>query len=188
RSSPAVRIRGTRPSGAHVHHDSHGLRKFRRLLEAAVRRPRAGRDLPSEPRAGPACANRGSGRLGLPLGRAGWPALACGNGVGGAGRSVKAAGKRADFQPHLARCAHWRSDKVRKMTAFPSATRPSIHAIITLRSLALWPEHLLAFNLVVGDCVLALVRNEPVDELLAKLLLHMRMLGRVNQDDTVLVE
>src|SRR5262249_37356437 len=38
------------------------------------------------------------------------------------------------------------------------------------------------------DCLLAFVRNEPVDELLAKLLLHMRMLGRVNQDDTVLVE
>ena len=46
--------------------------------------------------------------------------------------------------------------------------------------LALGPEHLLAVNLVIGDCLLAFVRNEPVDELLAKLLLHMRMLGRVN--------
>src|SRR5262245_3227552 len=45
---------------------------------------------------------------------------------------------------------------------------------------ALGPEHLLAVNLVIGDCLLAFVRNEPVDELLAKLLLHMRMLGRVN--------
>src|SRR6516225_7173706 len=53
---------------------------------------------------------------------------------------------------------------------------------------ALRPEQLLAVNLVIGDCLLAFVRNEPVDELLAKLLLHMRMLGRVNQDDTVLVE
>src|SRR5262249_52917731 len=53
---------------------------------------------------------------------------------------------------------------------------------------ALRPEQLLAVNLVIGDCLLALVRNEPVDELLAKLLLHMRMLGRVNQDDTILVE
>src|SRR5262249_43648491 len=53
---------------------------------------------------------------------------------------------------------------------------------------ALGPEQLLAVNLVIGDCLLAFVRNEPVDELLAKLLLHMRMLGRVNQDDTVLVE
>src|SRR5215471_1110354 len=53
---------------------------------------------------------------------------------------------------------------------------------------ALGPEHLLTVNLVIGDCLLAFVRNEPVDELLAKLLLHMRMLGRVNQDDTVLVE
>src|SRR5262249_49325365 len=52
----------------------------------------------------------------------------------------------------------------------------------------LGPEHLLAVNLVIGDCLLAFVRNEPVDELLAKLLLHMRMLGRINQDDTVLVE
>src|SRR5262249_44224629 len=52
----------------------------------------------------------------------------------------------------------------------------------------LGPDHLLAVNLVIGDCLLAFVRNEPVDELLAKLLLHMRMLGRVNQDDTVLVE
>ena len=137
-----VRIRGARPSGANVHHDSHGLRKFRRLLEAAVRRPRAGRDLPSEPRAGPACANRGSGRLGLPLGRAGWPAFACGNGVGGAGRSeMKAAGKRADFQPHLARCAHWCSDKVRKMTAFPSATRASIRAITTLSGYSRWGQN-----------------------------------------------
>src|SRR6516165_6099119 len=50
------------------------------------------------------------------------------------------------------------------------------------------PKHLLAVNLVTGDCLLAFVRNEPVDELLAKLLLHMGMLGRVNQDDTVLVE
>src|SRR5262245_9393283 len=52
----------------------------------------------------------------------------------------------------------------------------------------LGPEHLLAVNLVIGDCLLAFVRNEPVDELLAKLLLHMRMLGGINRDDTVLVE
>src|SRR5262245_49246160 len=53
---------------------------------------------------------------------------------------------------------------------------------------ALGPEQLLAVNLVIGDCLLAFVRNEPLDELLAKLLLHMWMLGRVNQHDTVLVE
>ena len=53
---------------------------------------------------------------------------------------------------------------------------------------ALGPEQLLTVNLVIGDCLLAFVRNEPVDELLAKLLLHMRMLGRVNQDDTVNAE
>ena len=52
----------------------------------------------------------------------------------------------------------------------------------------LGPEQLLAVNLVIGDYLLAFVGNEPVDELLAKLLLHMRMLGRINQDDTVLVE
>ena len=67
-------------------------------------------------------------------------------------------------------------------------SRVSAAAHYAVGSLALWPEHLLAVNLVVRDCVLALVRNEPVDELLAKLLLHMRMLGRVHQYDAVLVE
>src|SRR6516164_2994608 len=56
------------------------------------------------------------------------------------------------------------------------------------RSLALWPEHLLAVNLVVRDCLLALVRNELVDELLAKVLLDRRRVGRVHQYDAVLVE
>src|SRR5215469_14146781 len=60
---------------------------------------------------------------------------------------------------------------------------------ITLSGYSRWGQkQLLAVNLVIGDCLLAFVRNKPVDELLAKLLLHMRMLGRVNQDDTVLVE
>src|SRR5262245_37190320 len=73
-------------------------------------------------------------------------------------------------------------------TGRKSRSRAGGSAIITPGSLALWPEHLLAVNLVVRDCLLALVRNEPIDELLAKLLLHMRMLGRVHQYDAVLVE
>src|SRR5262249_16089227 len=56
---------------------------------------------------------------------------------------------------------------------------PCNHHVLGL--FALGPEQLLAVNLVIGDCLLAFVRNEPVDELLAKLLLHMRVLGRVNR-------
>src|SRR6516165_6980716 len=77
------------------------------------------------------------------------------------------------------RLAHWLEIQI---------TRSGASAIITPGSLALWPEHLLAVNLVVRDCLLALVRNEPVEKLLAKLLLHMRVLGRVHQYDAVLVE
>src|SRR5215468_9326583 len=72
------------------------------------------------------------------------------------------------------------------MTAFRygnARLNPCNHHALGL--FALGPEKLLAVNLVIGGCFLAFVRNEPVDELLAKLLLHMRMLGRVNQDDTV---
>ena len=49
-------------------------------------------------------------------------------------------------------------------------------------------EQLLAVDLVVGDRLLAFRRNQPVDEGLAELLLHVRMLGRVHQHDAVLVE
>src|SRR6516164_1270767 len=66
------------------------------------------------------------------------------------------------------------------------ATAPVV--LSRARIVALGPEHLLALNLVVGDCLLALVRNQPVDELLTKLLLNMRMLGRIYQYDAVLVE
>src|SRR5258708_2355312 len=49
-------------------------------------------------------------------------------------------------------------------------------------------EQLLAVDLVVGDRLLALGRDEPVDEGLAQLVLHVRMLCRIHQDDAVLVE
>ena len=45
-----------------------------------------------------------------------------------------------------------------------------------------------AADLVVGDRLLPLRRHQPVDERLAELLLHVRMLGRIHQDDAVLVE
>ena len=49
-------------------------------------------------------------------------------------------------------------------------------------------EQLLAVDLVVGDLLLSFRRNQLVDELLAELLLHVRMLRRVDQHDAVLVE
>ena len=49
-------------------------------------------------------------------------------------------------------------------------------------------EELLPADLVVGDRLLPLGRNEPVDELLAEFLLDVRMLGRVHQNHAVLVE
>jgi hypothetical protein len=39
-------------------------------------------------------------------------------------------------------------------------------------------EQLLAIDLVVGDRLLPFRRHQPVDELLAELLLHVRILGR----------
>jgi hypothetical protein len=55
------------------------------------------------------------------------------------------------------------------------ASRARVRAIITTESLALGPEHLLSVYLVVGDCLLVVARNEPVNELMAKLLLHMSL-------------
>src|SRR5229473_788234 len=49
-------------------------------------------------------------------------------------------------------------------------------------------EQLPAVDLVVGDRLLARRRDEPVDEGLAELLLHLRMFLRVHQRDAVLVE
>src|SRR5262245_32032751 len=49
-------------------------------------------------------------------------------------------------------------------------------------------EQLLAVDLIVGDRLLTLRRDQPVDEGLAEVLLHMRVLGRVDQDYAVLVE
>src|SRR6516165_4744630 len=96
---------------------------------------------------------------------------------------------RALISCHILRDARIGAVISQKNDSFPfgdARVNPCNHHALGL--FALGPEHLLAVNLVIGDCLLAFVRNEPVDELLAKLLLHMRMLGRVNQDDTVLVE
>src|SRR5262249_23013348 len=49
-------------------------------------------------------------------------------------------------------------------------------------------EQLLAFDLVIGDRLLTVRRNEPVDKLLAEVLFHVRMLGRIHQYYTVLIE
>ena len=55
-------------------------------------------------------------------------------------------------------------------------------------SLALGPENLLSIDLGVVDCPLDVVRNEPVDELLTKLLLHMRIFRRIYPHNPILVE
>src|SRR5262245_43874474 len=49
-------------------------------------------------------------------------------------------------------------------------------------------EELLALDLVTRDSVLALSRNQPIDECLAQVLLHMRVLGGVHQYHVILVE
>jgi len=51
-----------------------------------------------------------------------------------------------------------------------------------------WKEHLLAINLVVGDCSLSLWRHQPVDKRLSKLCRHVWMLVGVHQNDAVLIE
>ena len=86
-------------------------------------------------------------------------------------------GSAQAFQPHRAEQRQRESPH----SLQSSQQSPAGISLYALGSVLLWPEHLLALNLVVGDCLLAIVRNEPVDELLAKLLLHMRMLGRVYQ-------
>jgi hypothetical protein len=49
-------------------------------------------------------------------------------------------------------------------------------------------EGLLALDLVTRDRVLALPRNQPIDEGLAQVRLHMRVLGGVHQYHGILVE
>src|SRR5262249_56699899 len=56
------------------------------------------------------------------------------------------------------------------------------------RRVGVGEEQLLTLDLVVGDRLLAFVRDEPVDEGLAQLLLDVRMFRRVHQDHAVLVE
>ena len=49
-------------------------------------------------------------------------------------------------------------------------------------------EQLFAANLVGGDRLLAGRRDDPVDELLAGFLLYLRMPGRIDQHDAILIE
>src|SRR5262245_49739510 len=49
-------------------------------------------------------------------------------------------------------------------------------------------EELLALDLVTSDRVLALSRNQPIDEGLAQVRLHMRMLGGIHQYHVIRVE
>src|SRR5689334_18342390 len=49
-------------------------------------------------------------------------------------------------------------------------------------------EQLLAVDLIAGNVFLALRGDQVIDELLAEILLHIRMLGRVHQDHAILVE
>src|SRR5262245_43582594 len=51
-----------------------------------------------------------------------------------------------------------------------------------------WIEQLLAIDFVVGNGLLALRRHQPINELLAEILLYVRMLDRIYQHDAVLVE
>src|SRR5689334_4688705 len=56
------------------------------------------------------------------------------------------------------------------------------------RHIKIRDEELLALDLVTRDGVLALSRNQPINERLAQLRLHMRVLGGVHQDYVILVE
>src|SRR5262245_23488066 len=49
-------------------------------------------------------------------------------------------------------------------------------------------EQLLPVDLVIGDRLLAFRRDQPVDERLAEILLHVRVLRRIHLDHAVLVE
>ena len=56
------------------------------------------------------------------------------------------------------------------------------------RVAGIWVEQLLAVDLIVGDRLLAFRRHQPIDELLAEVLLYVRMLGRIDQHNAVLVK
>jgi 4-amino-4-deoxy-L-arabinose transferase-like glycosyltransferase len=60
--------------------------------------------------------------------------------------------------------------------------------LLHLGRIGIGEEQLLAVDTVGADGVLALGREDPVDEGLAQLLFHARMPGRVHKNDTVLIE
>src|SRR5262249_19171499 len=64
---------------------------------------------------------------------------------------------------------------------------PPRHAL-RARVISVRIEQLLAVDFVIGDCLLSLRRNRPVDEGLAKLLFDVWVLCGIHQDDAVLVE
>src|SRR6188508_3863612 len=73
----------------------------------------------------------------------------------------------------------------------PSAGRrlPSTRSVSPRYLLAgIREEELLAPDLISSDGGLSLGRDQPVDERLTQLLLHVRMLGRIDQHHAVLVE
>src|SRR4051812_5601672 len=75
----------------------------------------------------------------------------------------------------------------------PAASRASSVSSMDLRyipeaSLRIRKEQLLAADLVVGDRFLSGGRDDPVDECLAELRLHARMLRGIDQHDSILVE
>ena len=57
-----------------------------------------------------------------------------------------------------------------------------------LTGIGIGEKLLLAVDLKGFDGVLPLGRQDPVDECLALVLFHVRMFGRVDQDDAVLIE
>ena len=46
-------------------------------------------------------------------------------------------------------------------------------------------EELLAVDLVAGDCRLPFRADQPIDECLSLLGLHLRVLGRIDEDDAI---
>src|SRR5205085_5794833 len=68
------------------------------------------------------------------------------------------------------------------------AAKPGLGYASRIRAAGIRIKQLLAVDLVAGDRILALRRNQPVDELLSQPRLHGRMLLRIDQHHAVLIE
>src|SRR5581483_2250527 len=77
-----------------------------------------------------------------------------------------------------------RSDSTRGTPRTPAAARASRASTLPV----VREEQLLAVDLVARDRTLTFRRHNPVDERFAEIFLHVRMLGRVDQHDVVLIE